>query len=41
MSEQFLSSFDGARRFDVPAAGHLSPVENPRAFNAAVLEFLG
>jgi 3-oxoadipate enol-lactonase len=30
-----------ARRFDVPAAGHLSPLENPPAFNAAVLEFLG
>lgn len=29
-----------ARRMDLPAAGHLSPVENPIAFNSAVLEFL-
>lgn len=30
----------GARQLDLPAAGHLSPIENPEAFNAAVLEFL-
>ncbi len=31
----------GARRMDViPRAGHLSPLENPAAFNAALVEFL-
>ncbi|MEN6452513.1 MAG: alpha/beta fold hydrolase [Thermoguttaceae bacterium] len=33
-------SIPGARYIEVPAAGHLSPLENPAAFNAAVTEFL-
>ena len=30
----------GARSAVIPKAGHLSPLENPRAFNAAVRAFL-
>ncbi len=30
----------GAKFVEVPAAGHLSPLENPTAFNAALLEFV-
>jgi 3-oxoadipate enol-lactonase len=30
----------GARLVEVPRAGHLSPLENPRAVNAALREFL-
>jgi 3-oxoadipate enol-lactonase len=30
----------GARMVEVPRAGHLSPLENPRAVNAALREFL-
>lgn len=35
-----VTAIPDARRVDLPAAGHLSAVENPPAFNAAVLEFL-
>ena len=31
----------GARRADLSDAAHLSPIENPQAFNRAVLDFLG
>lgn len=30
-----------ADRVTIPQAGHGSPRQNPQAFNAAVLEFLG
>ena len=30
----------GAKFVEIPAAGHLSPLENPTAFNAAMVEFL-
>ena len=30
----------GAKFVEIPAAGHLSPLENPPAFNAAMLEFV-
>jgi 3-oxoadipate enol-lactonase len=35
------SAIPGARLVEVAHAGHLSPLENPRAFNAALREFLG
>ena len=31
----------GARFVEIPGAGHMAPVENPDAFNAAIIEFLG
>ena len=33
-------AIDGARFVLIPGAGHMSPMENPRAFNEAILEFL-
>jgi pimeloyl-ACP methyl ester carboxylesterase len=35
------SGINGARRFDIADAAHLSAVENPAAFNRALTEFLG
>jgi 3-oxoadipate enol-lactonase len=34
------NAIPGARMVEVPHAGHLSPIENPRAVNAALREFL-
>jgi pimeloyl-ACP methyl ester carboxylesterase len=34
------AAIPGARLVVIPKAGHLSPLENPRAFNAAVRTFL-
>ena len=34
------AAIPGAKLAIVPRAGHLSPLENPRAFNAAVRAFL-
>ena len=31
---------NGSRFAEIPSAGHLSPMENPAAFNAALLQFL-
>ena len=30
----------GARLVEIPAAGHLSPLERPAAVNAAIAEFI-
>ena len=30
----------GARRVDIPDAGHASNLDNPKAFNSAIVEFL-
>jgi len=30
----------GAKFVEIPAAGHMSPIENPAAVNAAIIEFL-
>jgi 3-oxoadipate enol-lactonase len=35
------AAIPGARLVEVAQAGHLSPLENPRTFNAALREFLG
>ncbi len=40
-AQALVDGIADARRADIAAAGHLSPIENPEAFNAAVLEFLG
>ena len=34
------AAIPGAAFVEIPAAGHLSPIENPAAVNAAILEFL-
>jgi len=39
-AQALVDAIPGARRADIPDAAHLSPIENPEAFNAAVLEFL-
>lgn len=40
-ADSLAAGIPGARRADIPDAAHLSPVENPAAFNMAVLDFLG
>ena len=37
---RLAEAISGARFAEIPAAGHLSPRENPRAVNEAVVEFL-
>ena len=39
-AQALVDAIPGARRADIPDAAHLSPIENPEAFNAAVLGFL-
>jgi 3-oxoadipate enol-lactonase len=39
-AEALVHSITGAKRADLPAAAHLSCVENPSAFNKTVLDFL-
>ena len=34
------AAISGAKFVEIPAAGHLSPIENPAAVNSAILEFL-
>jgi len=41
LSEELASGISGAKLAKIPGAGHISNVEKPDAFNAAVLEFLG
>jgi 3-oxoadipate enol-lactonase len=40
-AQALVDAIAGARRADIPDAAHLSPIENPEAFNKAVLDFLG
>jgi 3-oxoadipate enol-lactonase len=40
-AEKIAAGIRGARLVTVPAAGHLSNLENPAPFNRALLEFLG
>ena len=37
---RLAQAIPGATFVEIPAAGHLSPLENPRAVNEAVVEFL-
>ncbi|MDJ0803213.1 MAG: alpha/beta fold hydrolase [Desulfobacterales bacterium] len=39
-SDYLVGQIDGARRCIVPRAGHLAPVEQPAAVNAAIREFI-
>ena len=39
-AQAMAAAIPGARLVVIPKAGHLSPLENPRAFNAAVRAFL-
>lgn len=39
-SESMQRGVPGSRLASIPGAGHLSPLENPGAFNAALLSFL-
>jgi len=39
-SDLMARQLTGARRVVIPESGHLSPLENPRATDAAILEFL-
>ncbi len=39
-AQKMAAAIPGARLAVVPAAGHLSPLENPKTFNAAVRDFL-
>jgi 3-oxoadipate enol-lactonase len=39
-AQALVDGIPGARRADIADAAHLSPIENPQAFNAAVLGFL-
>lgn len=41
LSEAMHKAIPGSRLRALPEAGHLSNLENPAAFNAALLEFLG
>ena len=34
------AAIPGGKFVEIPAAGHLSPIENPSAVNAAIGEFL-
>ena len=38
---EIAAAIPAARFAEIPAAGHMSPMENPAEFNAAILEFLG
>jgi pimeloyl-ACP methyl ester carboxylesterase len=40
-SQAMAQAIPGARLVVIPDAGHLAPMENPAAVNAAMLEFLG
>jgi 3-oxoadipate enol-lactonase len=40
MAKSIADAIPGARLAVVPSAGHLSNIEQPAAFNAAVLDFL-
>jgi len=40
-AEQVVQTIPGSRRAEVPEAAHMVAEDNPEAFNAAVLEFLG
>ena len=40
MAKSIADAIPGARLAIIPAAGHLSNIEQPAAFNAAVLDFL-
>jgi 3-oxoadipate enol-lactonase len=40
-AEKIAAGIGGARLVTIPAAGHLSNLENPAPFNRALLEFLG
>ncbi|MEI9964786.1 MAG: alpha/beta fold hydrolase [Caulobacteraceae bacterium] len=40
-ADNLVANIPGAHRADIPDAAHLSPIENPAAFNKAVLDFLG
>lgn len=39
--EKMTAAIPGARLVRIPRAGHISPLENPRAVNRALREFLG
>jgi 3-oxoadipate enol-lactonase len=39
-AQAMAAAIPGARLAVISGAGHLSPLENPRAFNAAVRTFL-
>ena len=40
-AQALADGIPGAVRADIPDAAHVTPVENPEAFNTAVLDFLG
>lgn len=40
VGEELASQIPGARMVSIPNAGHVSPMENPEAVNAAIREFL-
>ena len=40
-AETLAAGIAGARQVIIPAAGHMSPLENPRAVNAALRAFIG
>jgi pimeloyl-ACP methyl ester carboxylesterase len=40
MAKSIADAIPGARLAIIPTAGHLSNIEQPAAFNAAVLDFL-
>ena len=40
-SEKMAKAVKGAKLVKVPGAGHLPNIENPEAFNKALLEFIG
>jgi pimeloyl-ACP methyl ester carboxylesterase len=39
-AEKVVQTIPGSRRVEIPEAGHMVAEDNPKAFNAAVLEFL-
>jgi 3-oxoadipate enol-lactonase len=39
-AQALAAAIPGARLVVIPAAGHMSPLENPRAVNAALRAFL-
>lgn len=38
--KEIAESISGSRFVEIPDAGHMSPMENPKAFNAALADFL-
>lgn len=40
LSEEIAAAIPGARRAEIPAAGHVANADNPTAFNALLHEFL-